>query len=341
MSYLNGLRAWLRFFRAHTAILESPLAIIGAAISLGTLWKPIIFFWCIFGVIYHFVGYGMNSYVDWKKGFDKDDPQKQHHPLNTGEISPDDAKNAIIITLVTLILYGLIIARFSLVAIVSALIMLVSGVAYNYLGKYTRFKFIPISIVHTMVFIFPFLQYQDGVQISSGTIGLLFVLMALAYFIHHIFQIAISGDIKDIKQDEATLLKDLGLELRISIDNILILDSGLVVLFSSYVLLLAQAGIAGSALLLFEGYHSAIFLLLILSGWMVYEGDKTVASGTYDRGDRVTHMSRRELAGYMLIHSAAIPLIGYFAYILITVYMLGYLFVMNKFLWGTWVKPEV
>jgi len=95
MRLLQEFRAWLRLGRMHTLILEAPLATLGAAIGLGGLWDWKVLLWFIFGSMYHAVGYSMNSYVDWKKGYDKNDERKQHHPLNTQDISPDTAKKVI------------------------------------------------------------------------------------------------------------------------------------------------------------------------------------------------------------------------------------------------------
>jgi|APHM01.1.fsa_nt_gi UbiA prenyltransferase family. len=152
MNVVESTRSWLQLFRAHTVILEAPMALIGAAIGVGTFVDPRVGAWLLFGALYHIVGYGMNSYVDWKKGFDKDDPMKQHHPLNTGDIDPETAKKVIYGLTGALVVYLFALTYSSPPAVGLSVLMIVSGLIYNYFGKYTILKFVPISIAHTLVF---------------------------------------------------------------------------------------------------------------------------------------------------------------------------------------------
>jgi len=339
MSVISRTQAWLRLFRAHTAMLEAPLAVLGAGLALGSFWKPIMVFWLFFGIMYHFVGYGMNSYVDWKKGFDKDDPRKQHHPLNTGEIEKESAKRAILIGLLVLILYGLALGGFGVIAFASMIVMLLSGVTYNYLGKYTTLKFIPIAVVHTMVFVYPYILYE-GSLIELNDTNIVFGFMACGYFIHHVFQIMISGDIKDLDRDEASFIKVLGSEVKKTIQGPW-LYLGMPVVYIAFVLVIAQIVTSVTAIYYIAGLSGYVFIASILAFWMLYEADKLMKVGHFRREKRVVHMSRKELAGYMLIHSAAAPVLGYLAFAATVGFMFIYLFGMSKFLWGNWVKPEV
>lgn len=341
MALSDMLRAWLRLFRAHTAILEAPMAVIGSAIALGSLWEPVIVLWLLFGILYHFVGYGMNSYVDWEKGFDKDDPRKQHHPLNTGEITPEAAKKAIMIGLATLVVYGLALGRFSPIAIASVAIMVVSGVSYNYFGKYTDLKFLPISIVHTMVFFYPYILYRGVSNFPSSNVDYLFIFMTAAYFIHHVFQIMISGDVKDIDQDEASLIQEMGARLNGGVIHEIAFIPGSKVLYTSYILVVAEIAMATTALFMVSDLSLTLGILGLLGMWMAYEAHKVIESGPFNRESRVSHMSRKELAGYLTVHAAAIPVLGYEAFIVLVVFIFAYLFTTSKFMWGNLIKPEV
>lgn len=333
---IKDVRAWLRLFRAHTVILEAPLAVLGAALGLGTIKDPIIIAWLLFGIIYHTVGYGMNSYVDWKKGFDKEDSRKSHHPLNTGEISPESAKKVIMGGMGFLIVYGLALGKFSVIAFISVAVMVASGLTYNYYGKFVDLKFIPISITHTMVFIYPYSLYTEKIITPA------FLLIASAYFIHHSFQIIISGDVKDMDQDEASLIKTLGARLG---EGIMFEEKtfspGSKVLYLAFSLCILQIGLAVSAVSYLGDILIAVPIMIVLGLWMVHEADEVIKSGPFDREDRVTHMSRKELAGYLMIHSALIPVISFKWYIIILASMLIYLVSSNYFLWGTFIKPRV
>lgn len=334
MSITDSVRQWLILFRAHTAILEAPLAVLGAALALEGFDNLVLVGWLAFGILYHYVGYGMNSYVDWKKGFDKDDPRKQHHPLNKGTIEPDNAKKAIFGSLALLIIVGIALGGINLTTLASLTVMVGCGLLYNYFGKVTIFKSVPISIVHTMVFVFPYVTYTN--EISPA-----FLLITGAYFIHHIFQIAISGDVKDIDQDEASLIQRLGANVGYGIVYDNKFEPGSTVLFLSYFLCVAEIGLATAGSFFIGGFGVSEPIIILLGIWTLYETDKVVQNGSLAREERVEHMSRRELAGYLLIHSTMIPVVGLAEYGVITALMFTYLLSTSKFMWGNWIKPDV
>jgi len=328
------IRAWLRFFRAHTAILEAPIAVLGASLAFGTIWDIQVLYWLLFGVLYHFVGYGMNSYTDWVNGFDKDDPHKEHHPLNTGEISPTSAKYAVLFSLIALIVYGVSLAGVNIITGLCVLIMLIAGTAYNVIGKYTEHKYIFASIVHTMVFVFPYLSYTTDITTS-------FILGAAMFFIHHVFQIAVSGDVKDIDQDESSLLKDSGCRLVTNGANIqkLIVPShvygiSMSVVVGEFFLAVYNATSIGIEL-------SSLLFTLTLGVWMIVEANDVIKLGLFDRDERISAMSRKELAGIWMICASFIPVITVYGFYLIVALSSIYLFIMSKFMWDSWIKPEV
>lgn len=335
MKLVDTTRSWLQLFRAHTVVLEAPMAILGAAIGIGTFLDPRVGLWAIFGACYHLVGYGMNSYVDWAKGYDKDDERKQHHPLNTGDISPDTAKKAIYVSTIGLAIFALAIGGFSMTAVIFTIVMFGSGLTYNFLGKQLTLKPIPISIAHTTVFLYPYYLYSGEITIYAGAI-------TAAYFIHHIYQIAVSGDIKDIDQDEASLLKYMGAE-------IVEVPTKKVKAFSASQLSLSFAFILTSIEMLFgigaaiqqAGFGYVIILGGIFGAATLYETDKMLTPGEFLRSKRLEHISRREFAGYSMIHVASIPIIGWQNFGLLIACMVLYLVTVSKFIWGTWITPDV
>lgn len=335
MNVSYRLKVWLRFFRAHTVILEAPMAVIGAALAIGTIYDYRVGLWLIFGVLYHLVGYGMNSYVDWKDGFDKDDPKKQHHPLNTGDISHNTAKNVIYAMTFLLLFYILLLTLGDPIAIGLAILMVASGISYNYFGKYTSLKAIPISISHTMVFFIPYYLYSDQIDVFA-------VLITGAYFIHHIYQISISGDIKDIDQDEASLIQKLGAELYEKeypdIDYFSATES---VIILSYTLTVAQIAIVSGAVYYIGASSAALVFISVTAGLLIYETDSMLTSGSFDRTQRLKHISRREFFGYSMIHAVSIIVISWSSFIIIITSMIVYLGLVSKFIWGNWLVPEV
>ena len=335
MTVLYRLKVWLRLFRAHTVILEAPMAVMGASIALGTMFDPRVALWLLFGVLYHLVGYGMNSYADWKNGFDQDDERKQHHPLNNGDIKPEKAKKVIYVTTGILAVYSIALGGFTVSAVGFTVAMFASGVVYNYLGKYLTLKCIPIAVAHTLVFLYPYYVYTNSITVYAG-------LITLAYFVHHIYQIAISGDIKDIDQDEASLLQKLGARMEeheVTGAEVFVASSK--VLFYSYMLTLAELLLVIGSMQLLQQYIGIISVACIFGGVVLYETDKMLQSGAFLRTKRLKHISRREFAGYSMIHSAGIAVIGIEAFVLLISSMVIYLATVSKFIWGNWMVPDV
>lgn len=331
---LEQLRQWLILLRAHTAILEAPMAVLGAAYGIGSFNDPILLGWLLFGCLYHYSGYSMNSYVDWKKGFDKNDPRKQHHPLNKGTINPDTAKKVVFLLLGLLIILGFILGGPNLITLGCILVMLVSGVSYNYFGKITWLKFLPISITHTMVFVFPYLVYSTEITAP-------FVLITSAYFIHHVFQIAISGDVKDIDQDEASLIQKLGATVGKGIVYEDRFDPGDTLLLLVPSLSILQITLASSAAVLIDEEILSFPFIILFGIITLYYSERIVLTGTFNRGERVKHMSIREIAGYAMIHSTMIVTTDLTGFLAILSFMVVYLVVTNKFIWGNLLKPDV
>lgn len=330
----DKIRAWLIFFRAHTAILETPIAVLGAALALGTLWHPDIILWVVFGVMYHFVGYGFNSYADWANGFDKDDPHKKHHPLNTGDIKPSTAKYVTILSLVLMVAYGLVISGLTLVSLACVVVMLGLGSAYNVVGKYTQHKYLLAAGVHTMVFVFPYLTYTTEITMP-------FLIGISLFFVHHIFQIAVSGDVKDIRQDESSLLQEAGCEIEKTRLGDHRLKTSSNVYGVSMILVAVEVVLAiQNSIIVTMDIHSAFFTSA-LALVMFTEAHHVVKLGIYDRDKRVSAMSKKELFGIWMICASYGYVIGVTGFLAIVGVSLLYFFPMSKFMWGNWLKPEV
>lgn len=335
MNITRQTKAWLRFFRAHTVVLEAPMALLGAAIGIGSVLDPRVGLWLLFGVAYHNIGYGMNSYVDWKKGFDKDDERKQHHPLNTDEIKPNTAKKVTFILMALLVTFLAVMTISDIVALGLSVLMVVSGVAYNYFGKYTSLKAVPISIAHTLVFFIPYYLYTDSITVFG-------ILITSAYFVHHFYQIAVSGDIKDIDQDEASLIQKLGAKLvdgEIMGVNYFITTNK--ILIFGYGTAVVEMFLAHGAVFYMNPSPYVIGITAIMGTLTIYDTDNMLQSGAFEREKRLEYISRREFFGYTMIHSASILVIGWEAFAVLIISMLVYLATVSKFIWGNWLVPDV
>jgi len=332
MQFKESVRSWLVLFRAHTAILEAPIAILGASLALGSFWNIEVLKWAIFGAGYHYLGYGMNSYADWKKGYDKNDPNKEHHPLNTGDIKPDTASLVIKALTVALLVYALYLTNLQLDSLVVLTVMITAGISYNYFGKVTEHKYLLLSAAHTCLFVLPYVAYTDSYA-NIVWVG------AIAYFVHHVFQILISGDVKDIEMDESSLLQELGMSIKDENGKkMLDVDPSLVVI--SYLVAILE-GVIVTAILLFLDPHLYIQLVtLLLMVWMIIEVDGIIAEGEFNRQYRVSAMSRKELAGLWMIFASFSSKIGLGALIATISFSMVYFIPVSYFMWGS-LTPDV
>lgn len=333
MGIKKGVKAWLIFFRAHTAILEAPMAALGAGLGLGTFWSIEVLKWALFGVMYHYVGYGMNSYADWKKGYDKNDPNKSHHPLNTGDIKPSTAKMVVQSLLVAMIAYAFVLTGLDIVSLTVLGVMLASGIAYNYIGKSTKNKYILVAIVHTTVFVLPYVTY------TKEYMNIVWV-AAIAYFIHHCFQILISGDVKDIDRDESSLIQSVGMELEHVDDDVKVLNVSQKVVALSYIFTVLECIVVISMLLFLEPPLFSLVITGMMMVWMLIEVDDIIGEGIYNREARVSAMSRKELAGLWMIFGAFSGQLGIDAWLVMVVLSMAYFIPISQMMWGS-MTPDV
>lgn len=320
------LKSILRFTRAHTVPLEAIPAIIGASLATGEVFSLEVAAWGFFGVLYHLAGYGMNSYSDWKNGYDKSDPNKEHHPLNTGKMQPEFAKKLVVGLLVITFSYAIAITGAENLTSVAGVISVgvISGVAYNEFGKETWLKPIPISIAHTTVFVAPFVALGGSLSNPLFIAGTIFV------FLWVMFQIAFSGEIKDFKQEEENFLKHMG-----AIDLPMVIAIPPDIRRTGYALKVAPVFL-GVATLRHTGAP--------WGGWLVYTVmaffcffflAMLLESGSYIRDRRIAAMSKVEMltAGmFCFMFSGTLP-----GYQVMAVVVVAYVYtpLMNSYLWGS------
>jgi hypothetical protein len=196
-------------------------------------------------------------------------------------------------------------------------------------------KAIPISIAHTLVFFIPYYLYTESVSMFG-------IFLTSAYFIHHMYQISISGDIKDIDQDEASLLKKLGAKLNdVETHNVNFLLTSNKVLILGYGLAVIQMFLTYAAMYSVGSVSSTVVIGTVFGALMMYDTDNMLQPGQFQRTKRLEYISRREFFGYSMIHSASILYIGLEGFAILLVCMLVYLGTVSKFIWGNWLVPEV
>lgn len=322
------IKPYLQLCRAHTAPLETVPAYIGAVLAIGSLTGFGVFIWAVFGYLYHVIGYSMNSYADWKAGYDKNDPYKQHHPLNTGKLSPDTAK----LFIYTLFALGTIYTIYiipNLAGYIVFAIAVIFGVLYNTIGKKTEFKFVFISIAHTGVFVLPYISL-------GGTINSLdFILGVIIMFLWIVFQISVSGEIKDITVDEENFLQSLD---TVATDNRV--EFGSLVRYYSYGLKLVTVGLA----LIIASQYSNLYTyagIILFSAPILFATFKLVSDGEFNRSKRLLQMSLIEGFTASLFVVMYSHILGILTSVVIIAASFIYVFMGNKYLWGTLMAPQV
>ncbi len=340
---MANARDWLQLFRSHTSPLEMTITITGSALAVGTIFDLRILLFLLFGWLYHNAGYGQNSVEDYLRGYDKDDPNKAHHPIQRGVIDPYTARTVCRVLILILFVYGVIISNFDPISVVLLATLIAMGIVYNLFNKKMTGKFIPIAIAHSLLFPFAFFGSGGAIDISSaapyvsgpeaGAALLLFGYL----LVQVIYQIMIEGDLKDIDMDEASLLKEMGVCVREGI-----LQSSPLARGVAFFLKASSVAIIFLVLSTLDGTVDNYVGALVFSLLILYLDQKLMGRGPWEHSRCLKTMSLMEVASTFALAVAITPEIGgWIPALLIMVFNMVYFVMMNRFLWGTVIKPRV
>jgi len=340
----DTITAYTRLTRFHTVPLEMVPATVGAVVATGGLFNGQVLPWVVFGVLYHLVVYGQNSLEDWKRGWDKDDPNKQHHPLNAGMMSQREASYFVYGLFALTIGYTIAIAG-NWIAIALFLTGLpITGSLYNTVGKRTRWKFLFIAYAHTTVFAVPYFAI-------AGTVDTALVVGCLYLFSWVVFQIAVSGEVKDMAQDEANFLKELGSRVDSTGGDHLVTFSRPAKLVAYAIRLVTVAlGVGfGSVVARRYGITGAIpggigvteLALVGVGALSLALTWSMLQNGPFNRTERIVTMSKIEALSVLMLLVAVFPVIGIPSVAFLFVASGAWVMVFNKIEWGTLVAPDV
>lgn len=339
---MASIKDWLQLFRSHTSPLEMIIATVGAALAVGTLWDPIVLLFMIFGWLYHNAGYGHNSVEDFIRGFDRGDPNKSHHPLQRGVISPSLGRRITIIMVALSLLYGSAISLFDPAACIVLLVLMIMGFVYNLFGKVIKGKFIPIAIAHSLLLPFAYLgaggdfnltgsaPFLDGRLTAAVAVSTLYLLLQIAY------QIMIEGDLKDIDMDEASFLKKMGVNIK---NNIF--SASLQARIMSVSLKVLSIATLVWIVWLLQGNVISYIVIAIIGVILLLLDHRLMGRRKWDHGACLKTMALMEVLSTFSLLIAIAPRIGWIAVIAVMILNMGYFVVMNRFLWGTTIKPKV
>lgn len=333
---ISIIKSYLQLCRTHTTPLETIPAIVGASLATGGVFNIGVGLWAIYGILYHNVGYGMNSYLDWKNGYDKNDPHKQHFPLNTGELEPRHARLFLDILFISLLIYGIILLIGNWLAFFVILSGAVAGIIYNTIGKEIQSKSIFIAYAHSTVFAVPYLAL-------NGSMNEIFFAGWAYVFLWVIYQIQIEGDVKDMDTDEENFLLNMGAVYEEKNTNVYpkvhfplkikALAHGQKLITAVLVFLLAR-------LLDATIYVQVIAPTIVIASSIIF-GSLLLADGTYDRTERIKDMARIELMMILALLIAVTPVIGPFWAIGLFAASLVWVITFNKIQWNTFLGPDV
>jgi 4-hydroxybenzoate polyprenyltransferase len=340
---MGGLRDWLQLFRSHTSPLEMVITITGSALASGTLWDVKVLLFLVFGWLYHNAGYGHNSVEDFIQGYDRDDPNKSHHPLQRGAIDPQKARYVCIVLVALSFIYGLFISDFNWTAIILLGTITFMGAVYNVAGKRIKGKFIPIAIAHSLLF--PFAYFGSG-----GTIVTLveypyikesFMLIAIlgtGYFVVQIiYQIMIEGDLKDIDMEEASLLKSLGVHVK---DGSF--TASIYARVFSFITKSSSIGILFWMIFTGKGDPILYVLLCLFTFTMLLLDEGLMGNREWDHSATLRSMALMEVVSTFALVIAVAPVIGGIIPALAVMgFNICYFTLLNRYLWGTFLRPRV
>lgn len=324
----------MQVFRAQTAPATVYTLTIPYLLSGGS---DLLVFLLLFAVghILHFFSFGHNSIMDY--WHDLKDPSKQHHPLVSGKIKLETAHRVIhtglALTALILIIIVFIFSRNPVLPLLSLMLYLVFGHAYNDgLDHSIKHSWIPISLCFT------FLSGVGWLMVSE--INTAFILLLLWAFFTVFYQIAFEGNLKDLwNQSEIhNPLRKYAeyiynppyppylskIDTKISLFFFLIRYA-----VNTSILILLSVELKVVSIVV--GIMLAVFTVIELDALTTLHFKK--------------HVSRDELLKNMGIAEAfeffrLISLLGLIA-IPIIIYGLTWFILMNKLLWGTRFGPRV
>lgn len=340
---MTSVKDWLQLFRSHTSPLEMIFTITGSALAVGTIWDYKVLMFLIFGWLYHNAGYGHNSAEDYIQGFDKDDPNKSHHPIHRGAIDPYVGRGVCVLLVIMTLIYGLVISRFETTSVLLLLLLTLFGFIYNIKGKVMGGKFIPIAVAHSLLF--PFAYFGSGGVIGvtdifpfvNERIGAI-VLLGTFYVILQIFyQIMIEGDLKDIDMDEASLLRDMGVHIQEGEFRTSMFARSVSISLKtiSITLLFSMIYLGGSSTWIY-------LTLMIFSLALILQDHRLMGNRSWNHSGSLKDMAIMEVLSAFALVVAVTPMIGgWHAILAVMVFNMVYFVLMNRFLWGTIIKPRV
>jgi len=204
-----GVKDWLQVFRAQTAP-ATVLSILLPYLFSGGRDPIMVAIIVVLGALTHYASFGHNSLMDYF--FDTHDPNKNHHPLESGRISLDQASiliNGLMVILALLwIVVSIELSPSPTMSLIFLILYIVFGQAYNdWTDKLDENSYIYIAGCFMSLTAF-------GWSLGSGKFNMLGYMIIFFSGLTIYYQIAWEGNLKDLwNPKERNLLSKLGFRI--------------------------------------------------------------------------------------------------------------------------------
>lgn len=305
-----------------------PGVVLGYVLAGNPLFDVRALAWALFGLLFHAFGFLQNNLFDYE--LDKKDPSKAHHPMITGEIKYLDAARLDVVLAVGMILYLLALTWGNWYSQLLFLPCFILATVYNLLCKKSLLGPLYITVSFTILVFVPFVNYTRTVT------PLMWLLGALTAFLM-LFQISVSGYLKDMKQtDEVNLLRAMGSKLegenlKLSLQAVAYAEA---LAWIKAFILLAMIVVAGTATWAYLG-------ALAVSMGFIWLSVKLVSPGPFEHDRRVKQMAIVEVLSYFSLVFALEGVIGWMGVAALIVLPMLWFVALNRVMWQTAVTPRV
>ena len=325
---MSRLGIYLKLLRVHTACLTMAGAMLGAVVA-GERNPLILFLFALWSFLYHGWGFIQNNLFDVE--YDRKDPAKQHFPLVNGSMSVRRAwmvDHLFFLLMLVLGLYMFMLKR-NLLAMVFLFGSMGFGTLYNKYSKRTLLAPLFITAAFTAIPLFSFFAI-------SSTLTLPILLIALYTVFLMLFQISVSGFLKDIGSDRVNLLRKFGT----SVESGILMVSKNTDLYG-WVLVYAKALTILVSLWVFGPEPLATLIsggCLIVVGYLSF---KLLESGKFDNAKKVRQMSLIEIFSYLALVLVLQGLLGWILTLFFVIFPITWFVLMNRLTFGTLIRPRV
>lgn len=344
-----NVRDWLKLFRAQTAPATVFCVVVPYLIAGGSPVNLLILV-PLFTIV-HYLSFGHNSLMDY--WYDVHDPNKKHHPLESGKITLHSAHKVIhygmvACTLLCVYVTYVLSPRFSL-ALLNLLMYIAWGHAYNDgLDKNTPHSWLSISMCFTHLAVY-------GWFLATGSIDWRLLIVALWAFLTIFYQIAWEGNLKDLwsEAERFNLLKTFGAELLRYGDKWVVKNLKWVALFMTSLrvpvstsLVLVLAITLGWSWGLWT-WNNILFLVMFI---LTFIGKSAPALAIqnimyyelpFKREDLLEYFGLAESCEFFHFMSVLYVMGMGWLWTVLFIYGFTYFYAMNRLLWGSKFGPRV